>query len=88
MATWAEWTAAHPGHRAWTGGTFPAALGAVPTAERRYVSRLFREQCEEYIGFTGGELPGDIGRVFWRRARRDAHATFRGRGIAPTYLQA
>lgn len=65
-----------PQHKAWTGGSAPRPLPEVSRDERRYISHLFREQCETFRAFWG-DLPGDVRRIFWNRARYDAHATFR-----------
>lgn len=64
---------------AWMGGTRPEPLIRLSKRERSLVSILFQEQI---IIFTSGwdtfpEL--DICRTFWKRARYDAHATYRDR---------
>lgn len=62
---------------AWTGGCRPRPLSEISTDERATVKRLFREQAEVWTDYWCETLPFDIGRLFWRRARYDAHATFR-----------
>ena len=62
---------------AWMGGTRPLPLTKISEQERILVSRLFREQIELFLGYWGDYPALDICRTFWRRARYDAHATFR-----------
>jgi len=63
---------------AWTGGSRPRPLLELSMGERRYVTRLFREQMSAWSGFSLDPVPMTIARVFWKRARYDAHATYRG----------
>ena len=62
---------------AWTGGSKPAPLAAITPMERAMVTAYFREQAREYINFWG-DFPPDVRRLFWVRARYDAHASMRG----------
>lgn len=63
-------------HIAWTGGSAPA-LDPLDPAEREYVLILFRQQCETWKAAWGDRPPLDVRRTFMRRARFDAHATYR-----------
>lgn len=64
---------------AWMGGTRPGALATLSAEERQCVKRLFREQCMEWVTYWGEALPMDVARIFYNRARYDAHATYRGK---------
>lgn len=60
---------------AWTGGDKPRSYSGVCGKEKNDVSVLFREQARDYAQ-RWGELPVlGIARLFWRRARYDAHAS-------------
>lgn len=61
---------------AWTGGSTPAPLSAITPTERAMVTAYFREQAREYLNFWG-DFPPDVRRIFWGRARYDAHANMR-----------
>lgn len=61
---------------AWMGGFRPLPYPEISQEEKALVSILFREQCEIYSCYWG-DLPKDMRRLFWNRARYDAHATFR-----------
>lgn len=65
---------------AWTGGSRPRPLRDLPFGERQYVSYLFRQQVRTWSTYWFAPVPGDIARIFWRRARYDAHATYRNEG--------
>lgn len=62
---------------AWMGGSSPKKLSTLSHKERGLVSFLFAEQVAAYSG-GWGEFPNlDVCRIFWNRARHDAHATCR-----------
>lgn len=77
---------------AWTGGSRPRALSTISPGEAATLRALFRKQCATYAGAWGDLLPPsrvcpvsgrpvsrlDMARLFWRHARYDAHATYRG----------
>lgn len=65
---------------AWTGGTAPRPIGTVGRDERHAISYLFREQVTTWAGFWGDFPDRPTLRVFWNRARYDAHASFRHAG--------
>ena len=62
---------------AWTGGSVPAPLTQISTEERQLVSYLFHEQLNTWMNFWGDLPDKDTRRIFWSRARGDAHATYR-----------
>lgn len=62
--------------KVWTGGSAPKPLSEISKAERATVKASFREQCETYREFWN-DLPIHIVRIFWNRARHDAHAQHR-----------
>lgn len=62
---------------AWTGGTPPRPIADIHNQERTLVSALFRNQILDFRAYWG-ELPDrDTTRIYWNRARHDAHATYR-----------
>ena len=66
----------------WTGGTPPDPLCALLALERALISRLFREQCATLHSYWGdhrglNKSQWETFRLFWQRARYDAHATLR-----------
>ncbi len=63
---------------AWMGGSRPRPLLELSMGERLYVTRLFRVQVYTWQEFWSGPVPTDVCRIFWKRARYDAHATYRG----------
>ncbi len=63
--------------KAWTGGTGPRPWSDVEGFERVYVSALFAEQVADWIECWGNMPEMDTARIFWNRARHDAHATAR-----------
>jgi hypothetical protein len=65
---------------AWMGGSRPRPLLELSRGERRYVTRLFREQVDTWLDYWGDSIPMDVCRTFWKRARYDAHATYRNEG--------
>lgn len=72
-----------PPRRAWTGGDGPRALGTLGI-ERRTVSEFFREQVTIWRDFWHDMPDRDTLRIFWNRARHDAHATHRPRSTWET----
>lgn len=62
--------------RAWTGGSTPAPLSLTSPEERATVRAFFREQVADYVAYWGS-IGRDHLRLFWGRARHDAHATHR-----------
>lgn len=73
--------------KAWTGGSSPLPLSKVTKKERGLISNLFREQLIDWSRYWRGgvirssadQTPSvlSVARIFWKRARYDAHATFR-----------
>ena len=66
-------------HVAWTEGSSPTALSTICDEERKIVSFFFRDQVTTWTSYWNEPIPRDICRIFWRRARYDAHATMRHR---------
>lgn len=64
---------------AWMGGSRPKKFSDCSSAERNTVSYLFREQVAIFNQFWGSMPEMDILRIYWKRARYDAHATLRGK---------
>lgn len=64
---------------AWMGGSRPNQLSTVSPAEAAKCRELFQEQATIYIQ-AWGNLPPEIARLFWKRARYDAHASARAAG--------
>lgn len=62
---------------AWTGGSMPADFGTVSDLEQHLVYALLTAQLAGYRAFWGAEPSDDVKRVYWNRARYDAHATVR-----------
>lgn len=62
---------------AWTGGCRPRPLLLIGPEEARLVRFFFREQMQEWNDFWGDWPDKDTRRIFWGRARFDAHATIR-----------
>ena len=65
---------------AWRGGSRPRPLLELSHAERKLVTNLFRSQVYIWQDFWSGPVPTDVCRIFWKRARYDAHATYRNEG--------
>ncbi len=63
---------------AWMGGSRPRPLLELSQYERLYVTYLFRQQMRTWSGYWSTRAPIDVCRIFWKRARYDAHATYRG----------
>lgn len=70
--------------KAWTGGSDPRPLSEITGFEREYVSALFAEQVTEWVECWGDLPKMDTVRLFWDRARHDAHATCRDSQENPT----
>ncbi len=63
---------------AWMGGSRPRPLSELSQDEREYACYLFRQQMRTWSSYWFAPVPGDIARIFWKRARYDAQATYRG----------
>jgi hypothetical protein len=64
-------------HTAWMGGSRPRPLLELDQDERCYVSFLFRQQMQTWTKYWHAPVPPETARIFWKRARYDAHATYR-----------
>ncbi len=62
---------------AWMGGSSPRRWGKLSSMERQLVKAYYIEQHDMWVKFWAEELPREQSRIFWRRARGDAHATMR-----------
>lgn len=62
---------------AWTGGSSPAPFASLDAPQRATVKAAYAEQCSMYEDFWGKAPDVELRRVFWNRARHDAHATHR-----------
>jgi len=62
---------------AWTGGTPPAPLMTIDRAERSMLKFFFGDQIIDWRNYYNDDPPRDVLRIFWNRARHDAHATRR-----------
>jgi len=62
---------------AWTGGDRPAMPSQVGPKFAGLQKLLFGEQVETFRGYWGDSPNWDTLRIFFRRARYDAHATLR-----------
>lgn len=58
----------------WTGGSRPNKPSKVTQAETSVRSYLFREQIEAFRKYWGDYPDRDTLRIYFRRARMDAHA--------------
>ena len=65
--------------KSWTGGTTPKAIKDIDKEEKTLVKKLYHDQIAEFVMFWRHYPNRLIRRTFWRRARYDAHATFRSR---------
>lgn len=65
---------------AWMGGSRPAPLSDISRGERTRVSLLFLAQYREFADYWGEAAEFAVCRIFWKRARYDAHATYRHQG--------
>ena len=73
----AQTVANTPPRVAWTGGSQPPPYNTTTRGHKLLISRILREQIHDYMTAwrTGPDL--DTIRIFWNRARHDAHATIR-----------
>jgi hypothetical protein len=62
--------------QAWTGGDRPCKYSTLTKREKYIVSEVFRDYVCTYVKRWGNIEP-DMVRLFWSRARYDAHATYR-----------
>lgn len=62
---------------AWTGGSRPNKPSAISNAEAGIQKALFGEQVMVFRNYWGDSPNWDTLRIFFNRARYDAHATFR-----------
>lgn len=63
-------------HKAWTGGSQPRPINEISEEECFYAMKLFHQQMEAWRSFWGDEPSEGTQRLFFNRARGDAHATF------------
>lgn len=61
---------------AWIGGSSPQPIMSLCRGEARLVRALFRDQMAIHRDYWGN-VKMDTARIFWGRARGDAHATMR-----------
>ena len=61
---------------AWMGGCRPNPIANISQEERLKTSELFREQMQIFYAYWG-VYDWDMARLFWKRARYDAHSTYR-----------
>lgn len=64
-------------HRAWTGGSGPKPIHQISLDELNYVAFLFNSDVIEYESFWKEKADEDVQKRLWKRARYDAHASFR-----------
>ena len=62
---------------AWMGGSRPKPITECSVEEIALVSALFRDQFKTYYEYWKDYPSRDVARLFWNRARHDAHATTR-----------
>lgn len=62
---------------AWMGGSRPKPIEECSSDEIALVSALFREQFKTWHDYWKDSPSLDVARIFWNRARHDAHATMR-----------
>jgi len=62
---------------AWTGGSKPLPVPLISHEERKILVFLFQEQIIKYLNYWHDYPDDDTVRIFWNRARYDAHATMR-----------
>jgi len=62
--------------RAWTGGSSPNPIAEISRSERKMCRAIFRDSVRIFRDYWG-DMPSDVLRIFWNRARYDAHATHR-----------
>ena len=73
----AKLTLAKESITAWMGGSRPKPIEECSSDEIELVFALFREQYETWHDYWKDPPSFDVARIFWNRARHDAHATFR-----------
>lgn len=73
----AKLTLAKGGIVAWMGGSRPKPITECSADEVALVSLLFREQFKTWHDYWKDYPSRDVARIFWNRARYDAHATMR-----------
>jgi hypothetical protein len=62
---------------AWTGGSRPPSPSKASNALCGIQKALFGEQVNDFINYWGDEPNWDTLRIYFNRARYDAHATIR-----------
>lgn len=62
---------------AWTGGSRPAKPSAISSKQAGIQKLLFGEQVMTFRNYWGDSPNWDTLRIFFNRARYDAHATLR-----------
>lgn len=62
---------------AWMGGSKPNKLSSIDSRERQMVSIFFQEQMYHFIRYWESYPDKDTTRLFWNRARHDAHSSRR-----------
>lgn len=67
---------------AWTGGSTPAKPSQISAAQASVQKFIFAQQVADFFGYWGDYPNRDTLRIFFRRARMDAHATFRDGGAS------
>lgn len=65
----------------WMGGTPPRAPSEISPAEAGMQKFLFLEQVTVFRRYWGDSPDWDTLRIFYNRARHDAHASWRDRAI-------
>ena len=73
----AKLTLAKESLTAWMGGSRPKPIKECSADEVALVSLLFREQFQTWHDYWKDSPSLDVARIFWNRARHDAHATMR-----------
>ena len=67
---------------AWTGGSRPSKWNDTSTQEKKLARDIFRSSMREVFIYWGdyrglNDSVFDMARIQWKRARYNAHATFR-----------
>lgn len=63
---------------AWTGGSSPRRPSEISRDEASVCKYLFAQQVATFFAYWGDYPNWDTLHIFYRRARGDAHATYRG----------
>ena len=63
--------------RAWTGGSAPHAYGELSEVERALCVLFYSDQVDTWQDYWHEAPDAGLRRLFWDRARADAHATVR-----------